>query len=185
MHFFTKSSFIAFTLLTLVSSFSFGATQLPKLILKSIINETGHDIVLTDTLTKKTMAIAAGATAQLNLPATDKNVVISGNMREIMARAAQYLIKKADATDNNQEVYMHMNLAQGGIDDGSGMITGKLGTIIFKFLLAGKNGGCQMGSQTLTNTQNSVAVSLKLSVLKRAQEENRFAINADYSLEEK
>ena len=107
-------------------------------------------------------------------------------MKEVMAKEAQYIIKKADSADNTQEVYVHMNVAQGGVNDGSGIVTGRLGSIIFKFLLAGKNGGCRMSSGALENNNNSsVEVSLNLTMLKWAAANNVFALDAEYTVEEK
>ena len=85
---------------------------------------------------------------------SQNKVKIQGSMSAVMAKKAQYVIQKLDEAGNpepDQEVYLNIETAPGGVNDGSGFITGRPGTTIVKFNMAGKNGGCAMSSSTLKN----------------------------------
>lgn len=83
-----------------------------------------------------------------------------------MESKAQYVFKKLDekgAPLPNQEVYLNIALAQGGVDNGSGSISGTPGTVVIKFFSAGKNGGCRMSSGRLQNN-NCKSIEFELEI---------------------
>lgn len=185
MKFFPKKiQFFMLVAPLMVSMLNATTNQLPKLVIKKIINNTGHDLIIIDRLSKKTKEIPANKTAEINLQASNKNVIIQGSMKDAMAQEAQYVIKKNHGAPDD-EAYLHVTLTEGGVNDGSGMIMGKLGSVILKFLLAGKNGGCQMSTNTLKRANTSlVETAITLSLSKRALKENIFGLDAEYTLEE-
>ena len=183
-------------LILLISLNSIATTpQLPAVVIRNITNDTVEDITVSDRSNKsREILIAAGKTVDINLKSNNQNVAITGNMRDEMAEKAQFVIKKA--TDKAQEVYLNVNAAPGGVNDGSRIIMGTLGTIALKFLLAGKNGGYLMDSDTLKNNCKKVDVNIKLALVAiplRMQNvslwdittENEFVLGAKYSVNEK
>lgn len=159
--------------------------HLPNVVIRNIQNDTQEDITISDRSNKsREILIAAGKTVDVSLKSNNNNVAIQGSMKDCMAEKAQFVIKKA--TDKDQEVYLNVNAAQGGVNDGSGMISGRLGTIALKFLLAGKNGGCIMDSGTLKNNNcKEVDINIKLALMARAIKENKFVLSAEHSVNEK
>ncbi|MBA2306641.1 hypothetical protein H0W26_00725 [Candidatus Dependentiae bacterium] len=133
------------------------AKQLFTLILKTIHNTTPYDILIVDRLANnKSVILPAGKTIdKVNLAVQSHNeVIIKGSMADVMSSKAQYVFKKLNsqgAPELNQEVYFNLHVGQGGVDNGSGFITGTPGSLVLNFYAAGKNGGCTIRSSKLDN----------------------------------
>lgn len=174
--------------LIILFSFSLIATteqQLPKIIIRNIENNTSEDLVIIDRNSKdKEILIAAGKTVDAKIVSNNNNVAIRGSMKDCMSEKAQFVIRQV--TDKDQEVYLNVNVAPGGVNDGSGIISGTLGTTALKFLVAGKNGGMMMSSDTLKNNNNkTVEMNLKLELLKWAIAKKVLALDISYQVNEK
>lgn len=185
MQFSPYFSLISLITLAGISSIANGMQNFPLLIIKKVTNNTATDIVLLDrNNSNKPIAIPAQQSIDTSLNATTKNVIISGDMGTCMAQQAQYEVQPINSK-NDQGVYIHMNLFPGGVNDGSGIIVGDEGSLVLKFLLAGKKGGMQMQSRPLKKSDaKSVEVALILSMSRFASKE-RFALEAQYTTEEK
>lgn len=167
----------SFLLIALSTAFV-GCEAAPKapanrVIIKTLKNSTPYSILFVDRLSKNksknSIVLPAGETTELNFESNGQNnVSLHGSMAQIMESKAQYAFKKLDekgAPIPNQEVYLNISLAKGGVDDGSGIITGTPGTTVLKFFAAGKNGGCRMSSGRLQNNNcKSVEFELEIAI---------------------
>jgi hypothetical protein len=180
-----KTSLKISLLLPFVLYASAASAALPKLVIKKITNDTDHEILFIDTYAKnKSVTIAAHQTAAVDLHVSTDST--KGDMRECMAEKAQYIARKAGDQNNEHDVYIHMNLTPGGVDDGSGFITGSLGSTVVTFLLASAQGSCAKASQNLKENFGSyIEASLELKMPTWAKEKNVFALSAQYKLEGK
>lgn len=134
--------------------------RMPEITIKTIKNETDFDITIIDRLTKKEITVPANTLAETPLKIKNyRNVVINGSMTDILAEKSQYVIRKvvAGVAETESEVYLQLHASEGGVDNGSGIITGMPGTIVFNFLMAGKLGGCTMSTRRLQNVDCKVA----------------------------
>lgn len=137
--------------------------QPSKIIINTIHNDSSYSLKLTDRLTLNSLplTIQPGQTIQTSIDLNNaKKVVIMGNMKDIMANEAQYLIQKIEqdgTVNSNEEVYLNIHTCPGGVDDGSGIICGKVGTTVMNFLMAGKQGGCIMSSGRLPENDNATS----------------------------
>jgi hypothetical protein len=127
------------------------SVQPSKFILKTIKNSTCYDILLVDRLAEdKSIVLPASKTTTVEFEINNQNTVImNGNMVDIMNKDAQYVFQKLDQNGNpelGQEVYFNMHTCPGGVNNGSNVIVGTLGSLILHFYVAGKNGGCTMNS---------------------------------------
>jgi hypothetical protein len=148
-------------LITYATAVSFGlhaapevSVQIPKVIIKTIKNNTRYNLAFTDRLSGATITLPAGKTVEARFKVDNsRSVVIRGSMAEALAKEAQYVIKKLDTVGNaipQKEVYLNLSALEGGINHGDGLICGARGTIALKFLMAGRAGGCIMSTRKLT-----------------------------------
>lgn len=184
MQFFVKNIKTSL-LLPFVLCASTVSAALPKLVITKITNDTDHEILFIDTHAKnRTVTIAAHQTAAVDLHVSTEPV--KGDVKECMAEKAQYVVRKAGVQNNEHDVYIHMNLAPGGVDDGSGFITGTVGSAVVTFLLASAQGSCAKASQNLKENFGSyIEASLELKMPAWAKEKDVFALSAQYKLEGK
>lgn len=140
-------------------------SNVPNLIIKTIYNNTPHDILLVDRLgknhwwyigKKSSIILPAGKTTEVNFTTNGQNnVIIQGSMSECMAQDAQYVFKKLDQDGNpepDQEVYF--NLHTTGVNE----------SFALNHYVAGKNGGCQMiGGKFNAGGSKIAEVTLELS----------------------
>ncbi len=165
--------------------------QMPAIIIRSIKNNTRYDFLLLDRFNKKTaLKILSGQTVDTSLITNNKNnIVLRGSMVDIMAKKAQYIFKRIDENGESvphEEVYLNIHASAGGVDDGSGIISGTPGSVILKFFMAGSKGGCIMTSERLQNAQCKVGeFSLELGSDEDADRENVFRIQVGGTLIEK
>ena len=154
--------------------------QLPDVIVANISNYTDEDLIFKDRFTGDIATIPAAQTARVNFFLNSrKNILINGSLKDALSKEAQYIVQKVDSYGYIiQESYLHMNALEGGINDGSGFIIGTPGTVIFKFLLAGKNGGSQMSTKKIKSTTLLLEVNVEFST-------PRSVIEAEYELVEK
>ena len=109
-------------------------SKFPTLSIKTIHNTTNYDMLFVDRLAKdKSILLPAGKVTQVGFVANSKHkVTINGSMTDIMAQKAQYVFKKLDQNKRpelNQEVYFNLCIVLGGVNDGSGIITGTPGSL--------------------------------------------------------
>ncbi|MDP3788296.1 MAG: hypothetical protein Q8Q60_03190 [Candidatus Chromulinivorax sp.] len=150
-------------LITLASS------EKPNMVIKSITNNTPYRLKFIDRFDNDSRIIEAGSTIPINYSIENsKNIVIQGYFKEILSKEAQFLILKLtenNSTESNKESYVNMTITPGGIDDGSGITIGTLGTNIFKFFMANAEGGCIMASETIKETPcDTVGIDLDLNI---------------------
>lgn len=165
--------------------------MMPQMVIKTIQNNTPYTLRLTDRFnTNKALIIDAGQTLEANFEIIgSKNVIIQGSMRAILAEEAQFIIQKLDVAGNpvaDNEAYLNLCTVPGGVNDGSGFITGTIGSIVFKFFMAGKQGGCLMSSGRLKNNScNLIEINLVLNADESDVQNDVFRLYSEYSLNEK
>jgi hypothetical protein len=165
--------------------------QRPKVILTSIKNDTPSDLLLVDRLADPETTCAwhlrAGKTTKLNLQVnTATAIVMDKSMTEVMLKDAQYVLislGQSGAQRPDQEVYFNLHLAQGGIDDGSGIITGSLGTTWLRLNVVDKKGSCSRQSNLI---QNPACKRLKFELVLELDEDrleyDQFPLHIDGTL---
>jgi hypothetical protein len=163
----------------------------PKMIIKSIKNNTPFSLLLIDRFNNdKSLTILNNQTIEANFEIIgSKNIIINGSLSEILAKEAQFIIKKIDQNNvivPDQEAYLNINLFLGGIDDGSGVICGTLGSTTFKFTMAGKKGGCTMSSSMVKNSScDSIEISIEFYTNPKDIQNDVFKIYGNCNLNEK
>lgn len=156
---------------------------MPTLKIRRVENHTPFDLGLIDRINNTGTAISSmqGFEYTDYTITQSRNIVINGSMKDVMIDYAQFQIQSIDKNmqlTENCTSYMNICLLEGGINDGSGFITGTKGSIVLKFLFAGSNSGCVMSSGPLklftlaananpnnttevkTQKQNSVVIDL-------------------------
>jgi len=161
--------------------------KMPKLKITSIANHTPYDLALIDRLNNNRLVIPAQRIEEFSHDIGNyQNVIINGSMKDCMASHAQFVLHPSNSTDDTvdlQDYYINFCLAPGGVNDGSGFITGIPGTLTSKFFMAGSLRGCNMSSsplKKLENDENEVEVSLKLSIDQNNFNNQKNAIAAEY-----
>ncbi|MBA3954223.1 hypothetical protein H0X48_02810 [Candidatus Dependentiae bacterium] len=170
------------------------AVQGPQLFIKTVKNDTPFNILMVDRLASdpktNSITIIAGQKVAVNFQANRQHAVsIRGSMSETMARYAQYTFIKLDTDGKpmaNQEVYLNLNTAPGGVDNGSGIISGIRGTRVLNFYVAGQNGGCSMETGPFKNSVcKQVEFDLRLSISEKDIAANIFRMYIDSERTEK
>lgn len=135
------------------------SAAMPTMAIKSIKNDTEFDLIIIDRLSKNEITVLAGVTFDTSLVINKKNVIINGSMIDILAEKSQFIIRKSIAgiAEADTEVYLQLHASEGGVDNGSGIIIGMPGTIIFNFLMAGRQGGGTMSTKRFQNNACSTA----------------------------
>ena len=184
--------YLSLTAITLGSGFAIkgrSETKLPKIVIKSITNSTNNDLVLIDRLHPRTKPIVLPKenTVEVNIKCTQKNINCMGSLKEILAKQAQYVFKQShelSRKNNPNEVYFHICVQLGGVNDGSGIIIGADRSIIYKFLGAGKQGGCIMSSGSLKSNPNQLEFNILISPNKYLEDEGKFGLNFVFQYKE-
>ncbi len=162
---FKRITIVAVLIVTLSATVQ---AQMPKLVITSITNNTLFDLLFIDRLKWWSyLTLPAGQTITPFFQITGfQNVVIDNNINAIMAQNAQFVIRKLDASGNQEkdkQSYVNICMVPGGVNDGSNFITGTPGSMVFKFLMANKTGGFNMSSRRLQDS-NCTIVEVALEV---------------------
>jgi len=168
-----------------ISLLSFGL-RAATLTITTIHNNTERELVIIDRFSRQHVTLPAMSTTETSLTPAHKNIVMRGDMVSRMAQQAQYLIKKASDYNvtTEQEVYLNICLVPGGINDGSGIICGSPGTVIFKLIAVGMQGGHSMQSATLQGNLSTINCSLTIEQSRWVNNlDDVLLLNIDYALE--
>lgn len=180
-----KKSWLLFLMVCSSFQLSFTSTM-PKLIINSIINYTPYDLVLFDRINHCYFNLSAGLGYKYSYVIENyQNIVINGSMKDCMAPQAQFVIQAENLSDtikNEQIYYLNLSAVPGGVDDGSGCITGALGTTALKFFMAGEISGCSMSSSCVKDCENNtIDLCLELYCDERDINNKNFRILAECS----
>lgn len=180
-----KKSLRLFLMVCSLFQFSF-AQEMPKLIFTSIINYTPYDLVLFDRVNRGYFDLPAERGADYSYVFENySNVVIDGSMKDCMIYQAQFIVQAENLPDdvaNEQIYYLNICAVPGGVNDGSNIIVGALGTIALKFLMAGSISGCNMSSSCVKDCENNtIKLCLELFCDERDVKNKNFRILAKCS----
>jgi len=174
-------------LLMVCSLFQFSfAQEMPRLIFASIINYTPYDLVLIDRVNGYYFDLPAQQGADYSYGIENhRNVVIDGSMQDCMMSQAQFILQAENLSDdvkNEQVYYLNICAVPGGVNDGSNIIVGALGTIALKFCMAGEVSGCLMSTSCVKDCENNtIKLCLELYCDERDINNKNFRILAECS----
>jgi len=180
-----KKSLRLFLMVCSLFQFSF-AQEMPSLIFASIINYTPYDLVLIDRINGYYFDLPAQQGADYSYGIENhRNVVIDGSMQDCMMSQAQFILQAENLSDdvkNEQVYYLNICAVPGGVNDGSNIIVGALGTIALKFCMVGEVSGCLMSTSCVKDCENNtIKLCLELYCDERDINNKNFKILAECS----
>ena len=165
----------------LVTFQAHAALIMPQLFITRLVNKSSYNLVIVDRLAgNKEIIVAQGKSLNTALSCTKDKVRIFGSMRDCMAQSAQYIIKKQGSPASEQVFFLNMNISEGGINDGSGIISGEAGTLVLTFMSAGSEAGCVFASSVIKELKSHVETTLTFT--DKINDKGLFAVDIDYAL---
>jgi len=164
---------------------------LPRIIIRSVVNKTPYDLAFVDVVNDWSFTALAYTQVTLNDAVVEnyKNIVFVGNAFDCLNGEAQIEIVKVEASgifSQDYGAFLNMCVVPGGINDGSNIVSGSIGSLIFKFMMAGSHGGACISSNVLKNNEyQDVEVELTLSSIPNSLDSNVFGISSSYEIVEK
>jgi len=165
---------------------------MPRIIITSVVNQTPYDLAIIDVVNDWNFAVSSYKYVRLTDAILEnyKNIVFSGNLFNCLHdNHAQIEIRKIEASgfiSQDSAVLLNMSVMPGGVNDGSIITTGTLGSLVFKFFMAGPNGGAHLSSGRLENSNcKEIEVQLVLSSDRSDVEKGIFKVFGSYEIVEK
>lgn len=180
------------SLFVVLLTFSFSTFySMPKIVLEKIVNHTPYALSILDRETDQCLLLEQNQWAIYDYEIQNaQNIVIQGPMLNVMADQAQFMIAKSEDIklnpDNLPISFLNMCVVPGGIDDGSGIIAGKQGSLVFKLFFANSQGGCCSRSSTLKNDKCSeLGITLHIKIDDKNVVANKFCLVVSVELTER
>ncbi|MBV8661443.1 MAG: hypothetical protein JO129_04835 [Candidatus Dependentiae bacterium] len=164
--------------------------KIPCLIIKSVTNYSPYDLAFIDRSNNWYFILKAESKVGISCCIEDyENIVIANDLFEKMHEYAQVAIVKMEQNgelSNNNGSFLNMNVMPGGIDDGSGFVTGPVDSTIVKFLMVASDGSCTMSAATLKDHEcNEIEIHISFSIDPENVRNNIFRIQGSFEIEEK
>lgn len=155
---------------------------LPRIIIGSIINQTPYNLAVVNVVDGWHFTVLAYKQVRLNDAVVEnyKNIVVMGSLFDCLHGNAHIEIVEVNASGSLSQdngAFLNMCVVSNDVSEGS---------LDFKFLMAGPNGGCLMSWDRLKNNQcQDVEVQLTLTVNPHDIQKNIFRIIGSYTIVEK
>ena len=155
---------------------------LPRIIIRSVINNTPYNLEVVNVVDDWHFTVLAYKQVRLNDAVVEnyKNIVVMGSLFDCLHGNAHIEIVEVNASGSLSQdngAFLNMCVVSNDVSEGS---------LDFKFLMAGPNGGCLMSWDRLKNNQcKDVEVQLTLTVNPHDIQKNIFRIIGSYTIVEK
>lgn len=155
---------------------------LPRIIIGSVVNKTPYNLAVVDVVNDWHFNVLAYKQVKLHDAVVEnyKNIVVDGSLFNCLNGNAQIEIVEVNASGSRSQdngAFLNMCIVSDNVAEGS---------LDFKFLMAGPNGGCSVSWDRLKNNQcQDVEVQLTLSVDPHDIKNNIFRIYGSYRIVEK
>ena len=165
-------------------------SPMPTLIINSITNYTQHDLIFYNKYNHEHLLLKAHHEYSITYPIEKtQNIMINGSMLDCMRENAQFQVAPVDENDSNcflsnYGLFLNMHITEGGINDGSNIISGQRGSFVCKSFIAGLQGGCKMSSQPIkvNKETNTVLIDLKFFMDEKDIKNNNFKLQGDFQI---
>lgn len=154
------------------------APKTPILLIKSLTNYTPYDLVMVDRSNNTYFHLASGYTYNsLYKIENYQKIILDGSMLNCMEQQAQFIIGVADDEGPERGAYFNIYVGQGGIRNGSGIMTGSKDKLSLDFFIAGTQGGCSMSTRSIQDTaDDELAIHLEFFIDEQAIKNNIFKL---------
>jgi len=162
----------------------------PKMVINKIENQTLYKIAVLDRLHKfKQICVLQPKQTLSYFDFTIKdsrNIIFSGSLKDNLRDYGQFSFIEMNNNDEmllDRESYINFAMMPGGVNDGSNITSGQIGSCVFKFMTANETEGCTFNSVTLEKKScDCVKIDLQLTITNENLKQNKFGLNVDYSI---
>lgn len=178
-------------LLYITSVSSILSVQMPSTYISHIRNYTPWNIAFLDRFEENqaVFLLPAYKEGKGEMPVkSDNQLRLIGNLGNVLAQKSQYTIVPFEADTNmsipNKAVFLNISTKEGGINDGSGIVTGTPGSVVLDFWFAGLQGGSSMMSKRLSGCPSRIELAINVYARQEDIDNDIFRLNFQYELVE-